>query len=140
MAMSPLPIDLNSQLLNKDGKKGADFNPAEELRLNMSIAPTANPNRLGVLAKDTAGFPNGRRLADDVVDIAIQAVEGAAQTGKLVEALAAGDGVNENDVAFGRSFPYVALPHGSSANESGGADTGKARAAVHRRPPLRPVA
>ncbi len=113
-----LPIDLNSQLLNKDGKKGADFIPAEELRLNMSIAPSANPNRLGVLAKDTAGFPNGRRLADDVIDISIQAVEGAAQTGKLVEALAAGDGVNENDVAFGRTFPYVALPHGSSVNES----------------------
>ncbi|HUR78077.1 MAG TPA: DUF4331 domain-containing protein [Acidimicrobiales bacterium] len=115
-----LPIDLNSQQLNKDGKKGADFVPAEELRLNMSIAPTANPNRLGVLAKDLAGFPNGRRLADDIVDISIQAVEGAAQSGKLVEALAAGDGVNENDVAFSRSFPYVALPHGSSVNEAAG--------------------
>lgn len=115
-----LPIDLNSQMLNKDGKKGGDFRPSEMLRLNMSIAPTANPNRLGVLAKDLAGFPNGRRLGDDVVDIALQAVEGAAQTGTLVEALAAGDGVNQNDVAFGRSFPYVALPHNSAANLAGG--------------------
>ena len=115
-----LPVDLNSQMLNKDGKKDADFVPAEELRLNMSIAPTANPNRLGVLAKDLAGFPNGRRLADDVIDISVQAVEGAAQTGQLVDALAAGDGVNENDVAFGRAFPYVALPHGSSVNAAGG--------------------
>ncbi|MBA3652817.1 MAG: DUF4331 domain-containing protein [Actinobacteria bacterium] len=113
-----LPIDLNSQLLNKDGKKGAEFTPAEELRLNMGIAPAANPNRLGVLAKDTQGFPNGRRLTDDVVDIELQALEGAAQTGKLVDALAAGDGVNTNEVAFGSSFPYVALPHTDSVNGS----------------------
>ncbi len=115
-----IPLDANSQMLNKDGKKDADFVPAEEMRLNMAIAPASNPNRLGVLAKDLAGFPNGRRLADDVIDISIQAVEGAAQSGKLVDALAAGDGVNENDVAFGRSFPYVALPHGASVNEAKG--------------------
>ena len=36
------------------------------------------------------------------------------RTGKIVEALAAGDGVNENDVAFGDTFPYVALPHSGS--------------------------
>ena len=46
--------------------KPANGTPSELLRLNMSIAPSANPNRLGVLEKDTAGFPNGRRLADDV--------------------------------------------------------------------------
>ncbi len=112
-----LPIDLNSQQLNKDGKKGADFVPAEELRLNMGIAPTASPNRLGVLAKDTAGFPNGRRLADDVVDIEIQALEGAAQSGNLVPALAAGDAVDVNDRAFGSTYPYVALPHTEAVNK-----------------------
>jgi hypothetical protein len=112
-----LPIDLNSQQLNRDGKKGAAFVPSEQLRLNMSIAPAATPNRLGVLAQDLAGFPNGRRLTDDVVDIAVQTVEGAAQTGKLVEALAAGDGVDKNDLAFTQSFPYVALPHGAAVNE-----------------------
>ena len=41
------------------------------LRLNTAIAPSKKPNRLGVLAGDNAGFPNGRRLTDDVVDIAI---------------------------------------------------------------------
>jgi hypothetical protein len=112
-----LPIDLNSQQLNRDGKKGADFVPAEELRLNLSIAPTATPNRLGVLAKDLAGFPNGRRLTDDVVDIALQTVEGAAQSGSIVQPLAAGDGVNQNDVAFGQAFPYLALPHGAAVNQ-----------------------
>ena len=91
--------------------------PAEMLRLNTSIPPTAEPNPLGVLAKDTAGFPNGRRLGDDVIDISIQAVEGAVRTGKLVEALATGDGVNTNDVAFSNSFPYLALPHSGSGSE-----------------------
>ena len=123
-----LAVDLNSQVLNRDGKKGNDFVPAEELRLNMSIAPTPQPNRLGVLAKDNAGFPNGRRLTDDVVDIALQAVEGAAQSGTLVQALAAGDGVDKNDVAFGQRFPYVGLPHGASVNETSAGKSGVANA------------
>lgn len=88
--------------------------PAEVLRLNTSIAPTSEPNRLGVLAGDTQGFPNGRRLTDDVVDISLQALEGAVRTGTLVEALAAGDGVDGNDLAFESTFPYVALPHSGS--------------------------
>ncbi|MGQ0744329.1 MAG: DUF4331 domain-containing protein [Acidimicrobiales bacterium] len=113
---APLPVDLNSQMLNRDGKKGAEFVPAELMRLNMAIAPSANPNRLGVLAKDLAGFPNGRRLIDDVVDIELQAVAGAVQTGTLVPALAAGDAVDQNDLAFGQSFPYVALPHFAAVN------------------------
>ncbi|CAA9358531.1 MAG: hypothetical protein AVDCRST_MAG72-2014 [uncultured Nocardioidaceae bacterium] len=100
--------------------------PAEMLRLNTSIPPAEAPNRLGVLGKDNAGFPNGRRLTDDVVDIEIQALEGAVRTGKLVEALAAGDGVNENDLPFGETFPYVALPHSGSGEgaPSGGVSAG----------------
>ncbi|MEU8896376.1 DUF4331 domain-containing protein [Nocardia sp. NPDC048505] len=105
----PIQADLNSQILNRDADPKA-FRPSEMLRLNMSVPVTAQPNRLGVLAGDLQGFPNGRRLADDVVDIELQAVAGAAQTGKLVEALAAGDEVDANDVAFGAAFPYVALP------------------------------
>lgn len=104
--------------------------PAELLRLNTSIAPTAEPNRLGVLAGDTQGFPNGRRLTDDVVDIGLQALAGAvsvdaagAPTGvAIVPALAEGDLVNRNDVGFGRAFPYVALPvPGSQPNANDGA-------------------
>ena len=106
-----LPVDLNSQTLNADA---VEQRPAEMLRLNMSIPPTAEPNPLGVLAGDLAGFPNGRRLADDVLDIAVQAVEGAAITGELVEALAPIDSVDANDLEFGATFPYVALPHGTS--------------------------
>ncbi len=86
------------------------------LRLNLSVPVTAQPNRLGVLGGDLQGFPNGRRLTDDVVDIELQALEGAAQTGKLVDALATGDKVDQNDDPFGKAFPYLALPNNTSVN------------------------
>ena len=85
---------------------------ADELRLNLSIPPTAHPNRMGVLAGDNAGFPNGRRLGDDVVDIEEQAVAGFL-LGKKVPL---GDGVNGNDVAYLTHFPYVATPWQGYAN------------------------
>ncbi len=97
--------------------------PSEMIRLNTSTPVTPNPNRLGVLAGDTGGFPNGRRLTDDVVDIEVQTLEGAIQPDgsiKLVQALAKGDGVNTNDVPFATSFPYVALPHSGSNTGPGG--------------------
>jgi hypothetical protein len=87
--------------------------PSEQLRLNMSTPVTAEPNRLGVIGGDNQGFPNGRRLGDDVIDIALQVVEGEL-VGSPNEL---GDGVDSNDVAFGDTFPYLALPaSGSDAN------------------------
>ncbi|WP_043664252.1 DUF4331 domain-containing protein [Streptomyces xylophagus] len=80
--------------------------PAEMLRLNTSIKPTADPKRLGVLDGDNAGFPNGRRLTDDVVDISLQAVEGELVGAKND----LGDAVDANDQKFGDSFPYLAEP------------------------------
>lgn len=79
--------------------------PSEMLRLNMDIAPNVNPHRLGVLGGDLAGFPNGRRLIDDVVDIELQVVAGAlvGQTTSL------GDGVDRNDVPFHPTFPYLGI-------------------------------
>jgi hypothetical protein len=50
--------------------------PADLLRLNMAIPPATNPNTLGLLGGDIAGFPNGRRVADDVVTIEVRAVAG----------------------------------------------------------------
>ncbi len=87
--------------------------PSEQLRLNMSTPVTAEPNRLGVIGGDVQGFPNGRRLADDVIDIALQVVEG-----ELVgSANDLGDGVDANDTAFDNTFPYLALPvSGSNAD------------------------
>ena len=105
----PIQADLNSQLLNKDVNPKA-FVPAEELRLNLEVPWHANPNRLGVLGGDIQGYPNGRRLTDDVVDIELQALEGALPPyNNNVSAI--GDGVNGNDASFSRGFPYVALPH-----------------------------
>lgn len=113
--LGPIKADLNAFQLNKDFEADT-FVPAEMLRLNMNVPVTKNPNRLGVLAGDFQGFPNGRRLGDDVVDIAIQALAGAALTGKLVKALAAGDGVNGNGRSFTRSFPYIAAPNEQAVN------------------------
>jgi hypothetical protein len=88
--------------------------PAEMLRLNTSIPPSANPNRMGVLGGDTAGFPNGRRLIDDVTDVALRAVAGATPlTPDFNRAPnnALGDGVDANDRPFLSAFPYLATPH-----------------------------
>ncbi|WP_405964680.1 DUF4331 domain-containing protein [Streptomyces sp. NBC_00723] len=80
--------------------------PSEELRLNTSIKPTASPKRLGVLDGDNAGFPNGRRLTDDVIDASLQVVEGELVGSKND----LGDAVDKNDKSFEKYFPYVALP------------------------------
>ena len=114
----PIQADLNSQVLNKD-VRADHFVPAEEMRLNMSVPVTAKPNRLGVLGGDLQGFPNGRRLADDVLDIELQALEGAAQSGTLVQALAAGDGVDANERPFSNVFPYLPLPNTAAVNTAG---------------------
>src|SRR5207249_5196718 len=58
-----------------------NVSPGEMLRLNMSIPPASSPSRFGVLAGDQAGFPNGRRLADDVVDIELRVVAGVLVSG-----------------------------------------------------------
>jgi hypothetical protein len=88
---------------------------ADELRLNMSIPPSATPNRLGVLAGDTAGFPNGRRLGDDVIDIAEQVVGGAL----IGHALPLGDGVDANDRGNLTTFPYEPDPSQGYENTKG---------------------
>ncbi|AUG75691.1 hypothetical protein CFP65_0742 [Kitasatospora sp. MMS16-BH015] len=115
-ANGPLAVDLNSQLMNQDIDPNR-FVPAEELRLNMSTPVTAKPDRLGVLNGDFQGFPNGRRLTDDVVDIALQVMEGATP-GHLIPALAAGDKVDHADKPFGTVFPYVALPYAKAVNQA----------------------
>ncbi|MFE2299974.1 DUF4331 domain-containing protein [Streptomyces sp. NPDC059445] len=84
--------------------------PAEELRLNTSIKPTMHPKRLGVLDGDNAGFPNGRRLTDDVIDASLQVVEGELVGSKND----LGDAVDKNDKGFEKSFPYVAEPTSGS--------------------------
>jgi hypothetical protein len=87
------------------------------LRLNMSIPVTPNPSRLGVFGGDNQGWPNGRRLSDDVIDIAEQAVAGKLKGNKVADLL--GDGVDANDVASLGSFPYEADPPSGFDNSKG---------------------
>ena len=96
--------------LNYTGPRLADL-----LRLNLAIPVTAKPNRLGVLAGDTQGWPNGRRLDDDVIDIAEQAVGGFLKGTKLP----LGDGVNGDDRNLLGSFPYAADPQSGFDNTKG---------------------
>jgi hypothetical protein len=99
---------------------GTSPRASEMLRLNTAIAPAANPHRLGVLAGDLAGFPNGRRVGDDVVDIALQAMAGATPlTPAFVRSPnnAIGDGVDKNDKDYLSVFPFLTYPHAGRDKE-----------------------
>jgi len=82
---------------------------ADLLRLNTGIPPTpfASMKRMGFLAGDTSGFPNGRRLTDDVVDIAARAVAGILVNGTKY-GTAIGDGVNTPSLPISPTFPFEA--------------------------------
>ncbi|MFC3744044.1 DUF4331 domain-containing protein [Paractinoplanes deccanensis] len=116
-ACGPVAVDLNSQRLNKDVDP-AKFVPSEQLRLNMSIAPAATPNRLGVLGGDNAGFPNGRRLADDVTDVTLRVAEGVLLPNHPAAVDGLGDAVDANALPFRQRFPYVALPNVVAVNQN----------------------
>jgi hypothetical protein len=81
---------------------------ADMLRLNTGVPPTpmASRRRLGLLAGDAAGLPNGRRVSDDVTDIAARVVAGILAGPQYNYPI--GDGVNTNDVPYQEVFPYVA--------------------------------
>jgi uncharacterized protein DUF4331 len=92
-----------------------DGTPSEMIRLNMSIPPCSSTcSRLGVLGKDLAGFPNGRRLSDDIIDVSLRVVLGVLLPNHQAIAETIGDGVDTNDVSFNSRFPYVAYPHSGS--------------------------
>jgi hypothetical protein len=103
---------VNDPKLNYTGPTLADM-----LRINLSIpvTPSSEFSRLGVLGNDLQGWPNGRRLGDDVVDIAERAVAGAL-VGKNVPL---GDGVDFPDKPRLGVFPYEADPGQGFANEKG---------------------
>jgi hypothetical protein len=105
---------------------------ADLLRLNTGIPQTApeSMSRLGVLGGDLGGFPNGRRVGDDVLDIAARVVAGGVLAapfdgynsdvnGRL------GDGVNSNDVPYRKTFPYVAFAQ--SGRDSRHVDPGESK-------------
>jgi hypothetical protein len=88
---------------------------ADMLRLNMAIPPAAKPNTLGLIGGDLAGFPNGRRVTDDVVSVELRAIAGA--TYPLVDKAFTPDGAaaavtdgTEPPVGFLNRFPYLGVP------------------------------
>ena len=93
---------------------------ADMLRLNMAVPPTASGmiNNLGILYGDNAGFPNGRRVLDDVVTIELRAIAGLSipltYPGYTKDAILAGDalrdGTSNTNAALPTTFPYVAAP------------------------------
>ena len=101
---------------------------ADLLRLNTGVPPAAPAaaSRLGLLGGDAAGYPNGRRLFDDVVDISLRVVAGVLAPGfNKSPNNALGDGVNVNDVVFRTAFPYLSdAPSGRYRRHIDGAEPG----------------
>jgi hypothetical protein len=88
--------------------------PAEMLRLNVAVPPASSPDVMGVLRGDIAGFPNGRRVGDDVFDIVLQAAAGATPLTPAFNRSpnsTLGDGIGRNDVPYLTQFPYLGVPH-----------------------------
>jgi hypothetical protein len=91
---------------------------ADMLRLNLAIPPASNPNPLGILGGDLAGFPNGRRVFDDVVSVELRAIAGA--TIPLVDSSFAPDsaaslltdGLDQSSTRYLAQFPYLGTPQG----------------------------
>jgi hypothetical protein len=92
--------------------------PADMLRLNVAIPPTTSSrNALGVVGGDLAGYPNGRRVFDDVVSIELKAVAGATiplvDPGYTVDAAvgAVSSYLTPGADRFQSTFPYLGTPH-----------------------------
>jgi hypothetical protein len=110
--LTGLPKGIVPGFQNYTGKVRAD-----QLRLNVAIPPTtSNPNRFGLLGGDAAGFPNGRRVFDDVVSIELQAIAGVTYPliDKTFKPDAAAAKLNEGLLPaanrYQGSFPYLAPP------------------------------
>ncbi|MDQ6851092.1 MAG: DUF4331 domain-containing protein [Actinomycetota bacterium] len=112
--LTGLPSGIIPGFQNYTGKTYADM-----LRLNMAIPPTAsNPSPLGLLGNDLAGFPNGRRVFDDITSVELRAIAGA--TYPLVNksytpdgaAALLTDGLDPNSTSYVRNFPYLGTPQG----------------------------
>jgi hypothetical protein len=104
---------------------------ADMLRLNTAIGPASSPNNLGLLGLDVAGYPNGRRIADDVATIALRAVAGATLgfvtsftadgAAGLVDfglTTGGGDPSAKGTEHYLGSFPYLGTPYSGYSNPS----------------------
>jgi len=100
--------------------------PADLLRLNMALPPAKAPNILGILGGDLAGFPNGRRVFDDVFTIELRAFAGAtiplvdASFTPDADASKVSDNLDPSNIAnpFLPNFPYLGIPYSGFDNPS----------------------
>ena len=121
--LTGLPAGVVPGFQNNTGKVLSDM-----LRLNVAIPPSANPSPLGLLGNDAAGFPNGRRVIDDIVTIELRALAGVtyalvdksytpdAAATKVTQGVAEpasgapGSGKTGGD-RFLTTFPYLGTPY-----------------------------
>lgn len=111
--LTGIPAGIIPGFQNYTGPVQADF-----IRLNLAIPPAKKPNNLGIIGGDLAGFPNGRRVPDDVVTVELRAIAGAliplvdpSFTPDAAAALVT-DGTKNGNPAYSPTFPYVAVPNG----------------------------
>jgi len=119
--LTGIPSGVVKGFQNSGGSVQADM-----LRLNLAIPPTtSNPSNLGLIGGDPAGFPNGRRVFDDVATIELRAVAGAtlplvdpsykpdAAAGEISMGLTSGptDLTAMGTENYLSSFPYLGVPH-----------------------------
>jgi uncharacterized protein DUF4331 len=109
--LTGIPAGIVPGFQNFTGKRYAD-----QLRLNMAIPPASDPKPLGLIGGDAAGFPNGRRVFDDVVTVELRAIAGATYplVNKTYKPDAAAslitDGLGPNSTRYLSSFPYLGTP------------------------------
>ncbi|GAA1991263.1 DUF4331 domain-containing protein [Kitasatospora viridis] len=96
---------------------------ADMLRLNVAVPPAGSPNILGLVAGDPAGFPNGRRVYDDVVTIELRAIAGLVlhlvdpsftpdqATGGITDGLTTGTTPADTPTPYLDTFPYLGVPY-----------------------------
>ncbi len=119
--LTGIPAGLITGFQNNTGSVLSDM-----LRLNTAIAPATKPNILGLLGSDLAGFPNGRRVFDDVVTIELRAIAGVTYPlidGKYKPDAAASlvtDGLTPARVSapYLSAFPYLGVPYSGYDNPS----------------------
>ena len=110
--LTGIPAGIVPGFQNNTGKVLADM-----LRLNVAIPPASSPNPLGLIGGDAAGFPNGRRVADDVVTIELRAIAGVTyplvDKGYKPDAAAAlvTQGLTPSPSRYLPAFPYVGTPY-----------------------------
>ena len=109
--LTGIPSGIVPGFQNFTGKRYAD-----QLRLNMAIPPANDPKPLGLIGGDAAGFPNGRRVFDDVVTVELRAIAGAtyplvnkSYTPDAAASLVT-DGLGPNSTRYLSQFPYLGTP------------------------------